>query len=64
MSVISVEDSFWIRVSLKLSKKELLSEMPEYQEAKDDLEKQKARTAAVLNMTKYLRLSHYMNRKK
>ena len=42
----------------------LLSEMPEYQEAKEDLEKQKARTAAVLNMTKYIRLSHYMNRKK
>ena len=59
-----IKESFLSEEEREQYVQKLLSEMPEYQEAKADLKKEEARTAAAYNMTKYIRLSHYMNRKK
>ena len=59
-----IKESFLSEEEREQYVQKLLSEIPEYQEAKDELEKQKTRAKAAYNMTKHIRLSHYMNRKK
>ena len=55
-----IRDTFMTEQEEKAYNDKLLAEIPSYQEAEKDLEKEKMRTQAIRNYTKFLRLSYYV----
>ncbi|MDD4202511.1 MAG: zf-TFIIB domain-containing protein [Candidatus Omnitrophica bacterium] len=58
-----IRDSFMSEEQVDAYAKSLIDDMPEYAKAKEELEKQKQRIAAINKYTKFLRVSYYITRK-
>ncbi len=58
-----IRDNFMSEQEEAKYMQKLLEEIPGYQEAKNDLEKEKMRAEAIRNYTRFLRLSYYMTGK-
>ncbi|MFC1541421.1 zf-TFIIB domain-containing protein [Candidatus Latescibacterota bacterium] len=58
-----IRDTFMSEDEEEQYNKSLLNDMPEYQEAQKDLEKQKLRADAIRKYTRFIRLSYYMTGK-
>ncbi|MFC1538856.1 zf-TFIIB domain-containing protein [Candidatus Latescibacterota bacterium] len=58
-----IRDTFMSEEEEEQYNKSLLNDMPEYQEAQKDLEKQKMRADAIRKYTRFIRLSYYMTGK-
>jgi len=55
-----IRDTYMSETEREAYQQKLLSEVPEYGLARSDLDAEKTRTAAILKLTKYLRLSYWI----
>ena len=55
-----IRDTFMSEQEEEKYNQSLLSDIPSYQQAKKDLEKEKVRAQAIRNYTRFIRLSYYI----